>query len=57
MSSQGQALLNAADQAGLLVVGDCGIGGLRGQPLGAVSIAMLLQAPCPVAVTHPAREE
>ena len=45
-----QALLSAAEQAGLLVVGDRGGGGLPGMRLGAVTEAMLRQASCPVAV-------
>lgn len=53
MSEPRLALLQAADQAVLLVVGDRGEGGLPGMRLGAVSEAMLQQAPCTVAVTHP----
>jgi nucleotide-binding universal stress UspA family protein len=47
-----QALLWAANQAGMLVVGDRGTGGLPSRRLGAVSLAMLQHAPCPVAITH-----
>lgn len=48
-----KALLQAVEDAGLLVVGDRGEGGLPGMRLGAVTQAMLQQAPCPVAVVHP----
>jgi nucleotide-binding universal stress UspA family protein len=48
-----QALLQAADQAALLVVGDRGTGGMPGLQLGSVTLAVLQHAPCSVAVTHP----
>jgi nucleotide-binding universal stress UspA family protein len=49
------ALLDAAFEAQLLVVGDRGRGGVRGMLLGSVSQAMLHHAPCPVGVVHPPR--
>lgn len=47
------ALLAAASEAQLLVVGCRGRGGVRGMSLGSVAQAMLHHAPCPVAVIHP----
>jgi nucleotide-binding universal stress UspA family protein len=47
------ALLEAAAGAGLLVVGGRGLGGVQGLRLGAVSSAMLQQAPCSVAIARP----
>jgi nucleotide-binding universal stress UspA family protein len=44
------ALLEAASQAQLLVIGARGRGGLRGMVLGSVSLAVLHYAPCPVTV-------
>jgi nucleotide-binding universal stress UspA family protein len=49
----GEALLDAARQATLLVVGSRGRGGLAGLRLGSVSHGMLHQADCPVAVIRP----
>ncbi|HUB42564.1 MAG TPA: universal stress protein [Streptosporangiaceae bacterium] len=46
------ALLAAASQGQLLVVGARGRGGLPGMMLGSVSLAVLHHAPCPVAVVH-----
>lgn len=48
-----EALLDAADGAGLLVVGGRGLGGITGFRLGAVSNAMLHHASCSVAVVRP----
>ena len=47
------ALLAAASDAQLLVVGCRGRGGVRGMSLGSVAQAMLHHAPCPVAVIRP----
>jgi nucleotide-binding universal stress UspA family protein len=48
------ALLAAAGEAQLLVVGSRGLGGLEGMSLGSVAGALVHHAPCPVAVVHPA---
>ena len=50
-----EALLAAAGDAELLVVGDRGLGGGDPLPLGATSSAMLHHAPCAVAVVPPPR--
>lgn len=47
-----RALLTAASQGQLLVVGARGRGGLREMMLGSVSIAILHHAACPVTVVH-----
>lgn len=47
------ALLAAASEAQLLVVGCRGRGGIRGMSPGSVAQAMLHYARCPVAVIHP----
>jgi len=47
------ALLAAANDAQLLVVGCRGRAGVRGMSLGSVAQAMLHHAPCPVAVIRP----
>jgi nucleotide-binding universal stress UspA family protein len=49
------ALLTAAHDAQLLVVGARGRGGIAGMTLGSVSLAALQHAPCPVGVVRPAR--
>ncbi|MCO5993816.1 universal stress protein [Actinoallomurus rhizosphaericola] len=55
MRTPRHALLEAATDAGLLVVGDRGLGGLPGLRLGSVSHAVLVHAPCSVAVVRPRR--
>lgn len=47
------ALLDAASQAQLLVVGARGRGGVKGMLLGSVSQVLLNHASCPVGVVHP----
>jgi nucleotide-binding universal stress UspA family protein len=47
------ALLAAASDAQMLVVGSRGRGGVRGMMLGSVSQAVLHDAPCPVGIVHP----
>jgi nucleotide-binding universal stress UspA family protein len=47
------ALLTAAAEAQMLVVGSRGLGGLEGMSLGSVAGALLHHSPCPVAVVHP----
>ncbi len=46
------ALLGAASEAQLLVVGSRGLGGLEGMSLGSVAATLLHHSPCPVAVVH-----
>ncbi|HUB42732.1 MAG TPA: universal stress protein [Streptosporangiaceae bacterium] len=46
------ALLRAARDAQLLVLGARGRGGLPGMPLGSASVALLSHAACPVAIAH-----
>ena len=48
-----RALLNAAQDADMLVVGPRGLGRVRGLLLGSVSQACLHHAPCPVAIVRP----
>ena len=47
------ALLTAAAEAQLLVVGSRGLGGVEGMSLGSVAGALVHHSPCPVAVVHP----
>jgi nucleotide-binding universal stress UspA family protein len=47
------ALLTAAAEAQILVVGSRGRGGLEGMSLGSVAGALVHHSPCPVAVVHP----
>ncbi len=51
-ASARHALLMAAQDAQLLVLGDRGRGGLPGMALGSIATALLSHAPCPVAVVH-----
>jgi nucleotide-binding universal stress UspA family protein len=53
MRTPRHALLEAAAQAALLVLGGRGLGGVRGLRLGAVSSTMLQHAPCSVAIVRP----
>jgi nucleotide-binding universal stress UspA family protein len=53
VTSPREALLTAARDAQLLVLGSRGRGGLHAMMLGSVSQALLFHAPCPVAVVHP----
>ncbi|SEG88067.1 Nucleotide-binding universal stress protein, UspA family [Thermomonospora echinospora] len=53
MEEPRRALLDAAEGADLIVVGDRGEGGLHPQLLGATTLAMLQLSPCTVAVVHP----
>lgn len=48
------ALIDAAADAGLLVVGARGLGSAPEPPLGPVAHAMVHLSPCPVAITHAA---
>jgi nucleotide-binding universal stress UspA family protein len=47
------ALLTAAAEAQMLVVGSRGLGGLEGMSLGSVVATLLHHSPCPVGVVHP----
>lgn len=47
------ALLGAAADAQLLVLGVRGLGGVKGMSVGSVATALLHHAPCPVAVIRP----
>jgi nucleotide-binding universal stress UspA family protein len=47
------ALLTAASEAQMLVVGSRGLAGLDGMSLGSVAATLLHHSPCPVAVVHP----
>jgi len=48
------ALLTAAAEAQLIVVGSRGLGGVEGMSLGSVAGALVHHSPCPVGVAHPA---
>ena len=52
LESPRAALLAAAQEAQLLVVGSRGRGGMQGMTLGSVTQALLWHAPCPLAVIH-----
>ena len=47
------ALLAAAQEAQLLVVGRRGLGGVHGMRLGSIGQGVLNHAPCPVAIGGP----
>jgi nucleotide-binding universal stress UspA family protein len=47
------ALLTAAADAQMLVIGSRGLGGVEGMSLGSVAGALVHHSPCPVAVVHP----
>lgn len=53
VGSARDALLTAAREAQMLIVGSRGRGGIQGMLLGSVSQALLCHAPCPVGVVHP----
>jgi len=48
-----EALLDAGDEARMLVVGCRGRGGIRGMTVGSVASALLHHAPCPVGIVRP----
>jgi nucleotide-binding universal stress UspA family protein len=54
-ASPANALIDAAREAGLVVVGSRGLGGFRAVVLGSVSYQVAQHAPCPV-VIHRARQ-
>ena len=47
------ALLTAAAEAQLIVMGSRGLGGVEGMSLGSVAGALVHHSPCPVVVVHP----
>lgn len=51
-----QALLDAAEDADLLVVGSRGHGGFTSMLLGSVSLTCALHSTCPITVVHSAKE-
>jgi nucleotide-binding universal stress UspA family protein len=53
MGGARDALLTAARDAQMLIVGSRGRGGIRGMLLGSVSQALICHAPCPIGVVHP----
>jgi nucleotide-binding universal stress UspA family protein len=52
--SPAKALIDAAQDADLLVVGSRGLGGFQGLVLGSVGLQCVTHAPCPVVVVPPA---
>ena len=53
--SPADALIFAAEQASLLVIGCWGRGGLR-KPIGSIAEKVLMRLPCPTIITRPASE-
>ncbi|HEX7256355.1 MAG TPA: universal stress protein [Gaiellaceae bacterium] len=51
------ALLHAAEEGDLLVVGSRGLGGFKGLLLGSVSQQVAHHAPCPVVIVPPPKRE
>lgn len=49
------ALIRAAEQASLLVIGCWGRGGLR-KPIGSIAEKVLMRLPCPIIITRPASQ-
>lgn len=54
-SAPAHALIRAAEQASLLVIGCWGRGGLR-KPIGSIAEKVLMQLPCPTIITRPASQ-
>ncbi len=54
-NTPGAALLDAASEADLLVVGSRGHGSIAGMLLGSVSTHVVHHSPCPVLIVRPRR--